>query len=159
MLCAQFIGFETVMRLKKMYGKEGDEPDLADFEKRKKLQKEVAEKLLTADMREYKLAHDLEDARCKSSSQLINSLLNPKNPNNLESLIRRKKHEIISTTIDRSKLNAITPDLFIKLSRIIIDCTIANCRYLPGQKIEYSGGGTDPVLLSKLLYSVRDKYK
>ena len=146
------------MRLKKIYGRDGDEPDLADFEKRKKLQKEVAEKLLSADMKEYKLAQGLE-SQYPSSNPLVNSLLNPSNPNCLENLITRQRQKIISTTIDRSKLTSLSPDFLSKLSRIIIDCTIANCKYLPGTKIDFSGGGTDPALLSKMLYSIRDKYK
>jgi hypothetical protein len=147
-----------VMRLKKIYGRDGDEPDLADFEKRKKLQKEVAEKLLSADMKEYKLAQGL-GSQFPSSNPLVNSLLNPSNPQCLENLITRQRQQIISSTVDLSKLTSINPDLLIKLSKIIIDCTIGNCKYLPGQKIEFTGGGTDPVLLGKMLYSIRDKYK
>lgn len=144
------------MRLKKLYGKDGDEPDLADFEKRKKLQKEVAEKLLSADMKQYKLAQGL-DSLYPTSNPLVNSLLNPSNPRNLENLILSQRQQIISTPIDRSDLVPITPDLLIRLSKIIIDCTIGNCKYLPGQKIELSGGGTDPVLLSKMLHSIHSK--
>ena len=52
-----------------------------------------------------------------------------------------------------------TPKVLYGLVKLIIDGTLANCEYTPGQQIDHVGGGTNPELLKLLLKKVKEKYK
>ncbi|OMJ82070.1 hypothetical protein SteCoe_17343 [Stentor coeruleus] len=145
--CAHISGFESIKKLKKYF--QNDEPA---FEKYRNAQKEVVSVLLKTQLPNNDKITPEDPVAAKFSKFLDKS--NPKG------LFAR-----LNSTID--KFNDMkVDDLIVKPSttvlygivKVIIDGTLANCEYTPGQHIDHVGGGTNPEDLKALLKKVKEKY-
>lgn len=145
--CAHISGFESIKKLKKYF--QSNEPA---FEKYKNAQKEVVSVLLKTPLPNNEKITPEDPVTAKFSKFLDRS-----NPKGLFAKL--------SATID--KFNDMkVDDLIVKPSttvlygivKVIIDGTLANCEYTPGQHIDHVGGGTNPEDLKVLLKKVKEKY-
>jgi len=145
--CAHLPGFETVRKLQSLYGAKSLDPEPESYENYRKSQTEVSQRLLATEIPKTEPS--------PGSCDLVNGFFDPENENSGAARKQRILKQLEEMDPPKPKLS---PTHISGIARVIIDGTLANCEYTPGNKICHVGGGTNPLLLKVLLTRLKEKF-
>ena len=146
--CAHIPGFESTKKIQKMFA-----ADINKLEKYRNLQREIVSGLLKTPL-PAKISKDVEKAEISKFERFMDK----NNPKGIYGKLNATIEKFGNLNIQEMPLVP-TPKVLYGLVKLIIDGTLANCEYTPGQQIDHVGGGTNPELLKLLLKKVKEKYK
>ena len=145
--CAHIPGFESAKKLQKIF-----EKDINTLEKYRTAQREIVSGLLKAQLPSF----TYKEAELPQLSK-FEQLMDKKNPKNIYSKIEKTIEKFKNLKVEARPIPS--PSVLYGIVKVIIDGTLANCEYTPGQQIDHVGGGTNPELLKNLLKDIKGKYR
>lgn len=144
--CARIPGFESTKKLMETYGN-----DIQTLDRYRVTQKEIVLGLLN-----YKLPSNENRSYQDLSTNKFERFLDKSNPNGLHSKLASTMKKFADMTVNDLTFSPSVKVVY-SLAKLIIDGTLANCEYTPGQTIDHVGGGTNPENLKVLLRKIKDK--
>lgn len=144
--CAKIPGFEGTKKLIETYGN-----DIQTLDRYRATQKEIVLGLL-----KYKLLSNENRVYQDLSTNKFERFLDRSNPNGLHSKLADTMKKFSDMTVEELNFNP-SAKVVYSLTKLVIDATLANCEYTPGQQIDHIGGGTNPENLKALFKKIKDK--
>ena len=145
--CAHIPGFESAKKLQKLF-----ENDINTLEKYRNSQKEIVCGLLKSHLPSLNVK-ETEPPQVSKFDKFMDK-------NNAKGIYAKLTKTISSfNELSIKETAAPTPAILYGIVKVIIDGTLANCEYTPGQQIDHVGGGTNPEMLRGVLKKIKEKYK
>lgn len=144
--CAKIPGFEGTKKLIEIYGN-----DIQTLDRYRASQKEIVLGLL-----KYKLPSNENRVYQDLSTNKFERFLDRSNPDGLHSKLANTMKRFSDMTVQELNFSP-SAKVVYSLTKLVIDATLANCEYTPGQQIDHIGGGTNPENLKALFRKIKDK--
>lgn len=145
--CAHIPGFEGLKKLQKIYAN-----DINTLEKYRTAQHEIVSGLLQTPLPSL----TSKETEAPISSK-FSKFMDKNNCNGIYAKLNNTINAFSALKVTES--TAPSTKVLYGIVKVIIDGTLANCEYTPGQQIDHVGGGTNPDLLRGVLKKIKEKYK